>query len=282
MTIAELNRNITTQLIVPLGEREARSVARLIMEDVAGVTPVDIFARGERTLEPETVALVENIVRRIIAGEPAQYAVGRAMFMGLELKVTPATLIPRPETEGLVDMIIDDHRNTHDLRILDIGTGSGCIAIALARALPFAMIDACDISDATLTIAAENAQNLHTKVSTFRLDILSAKPKAEQYDIIVSNPPYIAEFERKDMDARVLDHEPHTALFVPDDNPLLFYETIANYAKTSLKPGGRLYFEINPLFARELDEMLQQRGYSDVQIIRDYIGKNRFAKAQHR
>ena len=282
MTLAELNRSITSQLSVPLGGREARSVARLVMEDIVGTSQVDIFARGERSLEAETVELVESIVQRIIDGEPAQYAIGRATFMGMELKVSPATLIPRPETEGLVDMIIDEHKSHHDLNILDIGTGSGCIAIALARALPFAHIDACDVSEEALAVAAENAQNLRTKVSTFRLDILSAQPEAEFYDIIVSNPPYIAEFERKDMDSRVVDHEPHTALFVPDSEPLLFYKAIADYAKVALKPGASLYFEINPLFANELKEMIQSRGFTDIQILRDYIGKNRFAKAKHR
>ena len=201
--------------------------------------------------------------------------------MGNSYIVTPAVLIPRPETAALVDMITDHAGGRSDLRILDIGTGTGCIAISLARALPFADVDASDISAQALDVARENARNLKTKVTFRQEDILKAEPPAAPcYDIIVSNPPYIAESEKADMDARVLDYEPSTALFVPDDDPLRFYRAIAEYALKALVSDGNLYFEINSNYGPQMKEMLADKGFADIEISRDFRGNIRYASAR--
>lgn len=281
MTLEECNKLLTSKLTTTLDAGEARSTVRLLLEDVAFASPVDVMCHGERQLEPETMDLLLSMADRIAAGEPPQYVVGRARFCGVYLQVTPATLIPRPETEGLVDIITDRHRNSRDLRVLDIGTGSGCIAIALSRALPFARVDACDISAEALEVARGNARGLRAAVDFFRCDILREPlPDSPLYDVIVSNPPYIARSEAADMEQRVLRYEPHTALFVDDADPLLFYRAIAHYARAALRPEGSLYFEINPLFATQLEQMLHAEGFARVDVQRDYCGRQRFAIAQ--
>lgn len=281
MTLEECNKLLTSKLAAALDAGEARSTVRLLLEDVAFASPVDVMCHGERPLEPETVDLLLSMADRIAAGEPPQYVVGRARFCGVYLQVTPATLIPRPETEELVDIITDRHRGSRDLRVLDIGTGSGCIAIALSRALPFARVDACDISAEALEVARSNARGLRAAVDFFRCDILREPlPDSPLYDVIVSNPPYIARSEAADMEQRVLRYEPHTALFVDDADPLLFYRAIARYARAALRPEGSLYFEINPLFATQLEQMLHAEGFARVDVQRDYCGRQRFAIAQ--
>lgn len=280
MTLEQLNRHITESLTPALGAGEARATARLLMEDVMGATPKKIFTDGGRTVEPETVERMDEMVARIAAGEPPQYIAGQVQFMGLTLKVSPAVLIPRPETAQLVDMITDDCRGRRDLRILDAGTGSGCIAIALGRALPFARIEAIDISSDALAVAGENARRLGVRIDFVRADLLSMpESTAHDLDLIVSNPPYIADSEKADMDSRVLDHEPHTALFVPDSDPLRFYRAIGHMGQSRLRSGGRLYFEINPIYAAPLADMLGDLGYTDIEITPDYLGRKRFARA---
>ena len=250
------------------------------MEDVRGATPTDLVVNGDRTVEPPTLGRIYDIVARIISGEPVQYAVGSARFYGIDFTVTPDVLIPRPETEGLVDMIVSQWSGRDDLRVLDCGTGSGCIAIALARNLPFSAIDAIDISNAALKVAEENSRRLKTSVGFYRRDILKlTPPDAPLYDIIVSNPPYIARDEAAAMDDRVLGYEPADALFVPDDNPLIFYRAISAYAVKALKAGGRLYFEINPRFRDAMTAMLADDGFTDIDTRRDYLGRYRFVSA---
>lgn len=280
MTVTDIYKDIINKLTPALGDSEARSAARVILEDVRGVTQTDLVVNGHRTVEPETADRIKTIIDRICKGEPVQYAIGSARFYGLDFKVTPSVLIPRPETEGLVDMIVKDYSAHSDLNVLDCGTGSGCIAIALARNLPFASVDAIDISADALAIAEYNANRLKCKINFSVGDILNMSlPYKPLYDIIVSNPPYIADKERPDMDARVKDYEPSSALFVPDDNPLVFYLAIADYASKALKAGGSLYFEINPLFVDDLKAMLTICGFTDIEITRDYIGRYRYAKA---
>lgn len=279
MTLSELNGRTVTGLTASLGEREARATARLLMEDVLNVTPTTLFTRGDRVVEPETIERFDRYVQAIAAGTPPQYVVGSARFMGMELKVTPAVLIPRPETAELVDIITDRAGSRPDLHVLDIGTGSGCIAIALARALTFPRVEALDVSADALDVARGNAAALGAKIDFFRADILAyTDTPATPYDIIVSNPPYIAESERTAMEPRVKDHEPATALFVPDDDPLRFYRAIARYAAGALAADGTLYFEINPLFASQLRTMLADEGFG-CDIVRDSHGKERFAIA---
>ena len=279
LTISELYRELIASLVPSLGEREAKSAARIILEDVRGISPTDIIVNGHRTVEDMTADRVRKIAAAVNDGEPVQYAVGSARFYGLDFLVSPAVLIPRPETEGLVDMIVNDYGGTSDLKVLDCGTGSGCIAIALARNLAFADVDAIDISDDAIEVAKVNAKVLKTSVKVYKRDILTLKPDNERYDIVVSNPPYIAETEAAEMDKRVKDHEPRTALFVPDDNPLQFYRLIAGYASVALKSGGALYFEINPRFVDEMKCMLTQSGFNNIDTQRDYIGRYRYIKA---
>ena len=210
--------------------------------------------------------------------EPLQYILGKARFHGHSFAVTPATLIPRPETEQLVDMIVDQNPGS-DLRVLDIGTGSGCIAISLARALKFAHVTATDISPQALAVAQQNAAALKTRVSFVQQDILTTQAPREAWDIIVSNPPYITMSERSAMERNVLDYEPGSALFVPDDNPMLYYRPIAAYASLALASAGRLYLEINRAMGSQVVQTLQQAGLKNIQLHNDFNGNPRFATA---
>ncbi len=280
-TLSEYYKGLRSSLAQVLPKGEADSAAAILMEDIAGYTRTTLFADGDREISDFVKGRIDSAVARIVGGEPVQYAVGRALFMGNNYIVTPAVLIPRPETAALVDMITDHADGRSDLRILDIGTGTGCIAISLARALPFADVDATDISAQALDVARENARNLKTKVTFRQEDILNAAPPAAPcYDIIVSNPPYIAESEKADMDARVLDYEPSTALFVPDDDPLRFYRAIAEYALKALVSDGNLYFEINSNYGPQMKEMLADKGFADIEISRDFRGNIRYASAR--
>ena len=214
-----------------------------------------------------------------MAGEPVQYAVGKARFMGNDFIVTPDVLIPRPETAGLVDMIVDRWGGRSDLDVCDVGTGSGCIAISLARALPFCRVTAIDVSAAAIAVARLNAASLKVNIDFVEADILTAVPPRGLYDIIVSNPPYVTQSESADMDARVLDYEPGAALFVPDDDPLRFYRAIAAYGRAALKSGGMLYFEINQNFPDQTVALLESKGFIDVAARRDFKGNYRYVSA---
>ncbi len=257
--------------------REVQAMIRIICEDVFNYDPVDVALRQESELPDFAPERISDIISRLRRHEPLQYIVGTALFHGHKFKVTPAVLIPRPETEQLVDLIVDEN-TASDLRVLDMGTGSGCIAISLARALKFAQVDAFDISQDALAVARENAADLKVKVRLFQSDMLAPQPTA-RYDIIVSNPPYICWSEREAMERNVLDYEPGQALFVPDNDPLLFYKAIAPYAAQSLERGGRLYLEINQRFGNEVKRLLEACGLDEVRIIEDSFGRVRFAAA---
>lgn len=269
---------ILARLTPAVGADEATAMMREIFYALKRYRPVDIVIKGDTEVLEETEHTVAQILHRVIdGGEPLQYVLGYAYFMGMELKVTPAVLIPRPETAQLVDIITDNAQGRHDLNVLDVGTGSGCIAIALARALPFARITAIDISAEALAVARENAANLKVSIDFRQEDALHTDAPAEPcYDIIVSNPPYIAESEKTEMDARVYEKEPVSALFVPDNNPLIFYKAITQYALHALRPNGTLYFEINPIYAEALRKYIIAAGFTDCMIVRDYKGNNRF------
>lgn len=278
MTVGEFFRQSTVRLSGALGSQaEGEAAARIVLEDVAGYDRKYLFMHPDRELLDETRQRLERVIERILAGEPVQYAVGRARFMGLDFEVTPDVLIPRPETEGLCDMIVRDADGRSDLRVLDIGTGSGCIAVALARALPFAHVDAMDVSEAALAVARRNAAALGAKVDFIQADILTAGPPEALYDIIVSNPPYVCDSERADMDNRVSEREPSLALFVPDAEPLIFYRAVCRYAAVALQTGGRLYFEINSRYPNEMRHLMETEGFSQVDIVRDFRGNYRFA-----
>ncbi len=281
MTILSFFKDTAGRLAKALNSEAAgEAAARIIFEDIAGYDRKYLFMNGDRELLDFTQEKIEAAVGRVEAGEPVQYAVGTALFMGNRFKVTPAVLIPRPETAGLVDIITDRNGGRSDLRILDIGTGSGIIAISLAKALPFCRVSAIDISDEALAVAAENASALGAKVIFDRADILTTGAPDKKYDIIVSNPPYVCDSERAEMDARVVDFEPAKALFVPDTDPMLFYRAIAAYAGTALVPGGSLYLEINERFPEETRTVLRDAGFEDIDIIRDFRGRYRYATAR--
>jgi release factor glutamine methyltransferase len=263
----------------------------MLLEELAGLSLADLYAGGIDRLDDAQRQQIERAMARLEEGEPIQYVLGRACFCGRSFAVAPGVLIPRPETEELCRLIMNTHPS-ESLNILDIGTGSGCIAITMALEMPDAEVEAVDISPEALAIAGANAARLGAKVSFHQYDILSedspplgrgrgwVAPSTPKYDIIVSNPPYICERERADMERNVLDYEPHTALFVPDDDPLLFYRTIGQKALTMLAPGGILCFEINPLYCDQLIELLRSQGYGEVEAVSDSFGKRRFVTAK--
>ncbi len=256
-------------------------MTRLIFERLKGFTPADLVLKGTQEAGDFIEGKVGQIVSRLLKDEPIQYIFGIADFYGMEFKVTPDVLIPRTETAELVDIIVRDWAGKADLNVADLCTGSGCIAVALARNLPFASVTAIDISEAALAVARENSVSLKTNVRFVREDVLTLSPLRESFDIIVSNPPYITEKEKAAMEPNVLDHEPALALFVPDSDPLKFYKPISRFAAGSLASGGMVYFEINPDYAREISKCLDDLGFEDIEVIKDTYAKNRFIKAVH-
>ena len=267
-----------------------------------GLSWTDILCGKVTELSAHDQTELEKIMQRLEKGEPVQYIIGVADFFGRQFHVEPGVLIPRPETEELCRWILasDKHGLTRTVReiphqsdanILDIGTGSGCIAITLALELPDAQVTAWDISDDALRIAAGNAKCLGANVTFKHRDVLDSSlftldsslftlhSSLPKWDLIVSNPPYICEKEKSAMECNVLEHEPHLALFVPDDDPLLFYRAIAQYAAEALTAQGSLFFEVNPLYADDLVQMLRMMSYHDILIHQDQFGKSRFLKA---
>lgn len=277
MILKEAIEQLKNGLAAVAEPQEAQAMIRIIYEDIFNYDQVDVALRQDSELPEFAQQRITDIISRLQRHEPLQYIVGSARFHGHRFKVTPAVLIPRPETEQLVDLIVDEN-SASDLRVLDIGTGSGCIAISLARALKFAQVDALDVSRDALAVARENAAALKVRVNFFESDILSPQPAA-RYDIIVSNPPYVCWHERESMECNVKDYEPGQALFVPDNDPLLFYKAIAPYAAQSLEKGGRLYLEINQRFGQEVKKLLEENGLDEIRIIEDSYGNTRFAAA---
>ncbi|MBR4481184.1 MAG: peptide chain release factor N(5)-glutamine methyltransferase [Prevotella sp.] len=267
---------------------EAKAIVRWVLDVRFGLSWADILCGKVTELSANDQAELEKIILRLEKGEPVQYIIGVADFCGRQFHVEPGVLIPRPETEELCRMVIKEKEISQKgqsplCEILDIGTGSGCIAITLALELPDAHVTAWDISDVALRIAQENATALGVNVSFEHRDALnipsSLLPSPSKYSSIVSNPPYICEKEKSSMERNVLEHEPHLALFVPDDDPLRFYRAIAQYAIEALAPRGSLFFEINPLYADDLAHLLSMMSCYDISLLRDQFGKRRFLKA---
>jgi release factor glutamine methyltransferase len=267
------------------GADEAKAIVRWVLDVRFGMSFTEILCGKVSKLSADDQTELEKIMLRLEKGEPVQYILGTTDFCGRPFHVSPAVLIPRPETAELSHTIISSHQTAGKYEILDIGTGSGCIAITLALEMPEAKVTAWDISDDALAIAQENAKVLGADVTFERMDILDISltshlsPLTSQFDLIVSNPPYICNKEKDAMEKNVLEHEPHLALFVPDEDPLRFYRAIAKFATTALKPDGMLYFEINPLYADALVELLSEIPYRDIQLRHDQFGKRRFLKA---
>lgn len=266
-------------------EREARAIIRWVLDVRFGLTLTDIVCGRLAQLSPKENAELEAIIRRLELGEPVQYVVGTAFFCGHPLHVEPGVLIPRPETEELCQWVIADCAIDTPRTILDIGTGSGCIAITLALGIPQSHVTAWDISDTALRIARANASALGANITFEHCDALNppsstVNDKQSTVDIIVSNPPYICYNERAGMARNVLAYEPDEALFVPDADPLLFYSAIACYATKVLTTEGRLYFEINPLYADDTVAMLRNYGFSHIEVRSDAFGKQRLLQAR--
>lgn len=280
MTMRETMQKLRNALRPIYGDRETEAIIRIIFHYLKGWNTVDMIIHESDTLSPFLESEIDRIFRRLLRHEPIQYITGEARFHGMEFHVTPDVLIPRPETDELVDIIVGDANDASDLRILDIAAGSGCIAIALARSLPFPRVSALEISEAALKVARDNASRLKADVSFIHADIFKWQPSPASFDIIVSNPPYIDESEKAAMEPNVLEYEPAQALFVPDSDPLVFYRRIAEVARTGLSEGGRLYLEINPRHAAELSELLKKNGFSDIEVIKDSYEKDRFIRAR--
>ena len=258
---------------------EAKSIVRWLLDVRFGLSLTDIVCGKIDELSETECDILEGMMQRLEAGEPVQYVAGVAEFCGRPFHVEPGVLIPRPETGELCQWISQENRPSVTSQILDVGTGSGCIAITLALEMPEAKVTAWDISEEALSIAQKNAETLGAEVTFEQRDILNISTDS-CFDIIVSNPPYVCQKETATMEKHVLEHEPHLALFVPDDNPLLFYRAIAQYAKEALKPNGLLYFELNPLYANDLSEMLSVMSWHDITLKQDQFGKQRFLKAK--
>lgn len=256
---------------------EVTALIRIIATELLDIPQMAFFLKDDVTLTSGQETLLDDAITRLQKQEPIQYILGYSDFCGLRFKVTPATLIPRPETSELVEWIANEA--TGGASILDIGTGSGCIAISLAHLMPRSKMTAWDISNEALAVATENSKANDCDVTFRQVDILAYQPSGEQFDIIVSNPPYIKEVEKEQMHSNVLDWEPHTALFVPDNDPLLFYRTIATKGLSLLKPGGKLYFEINRAHGQETVEMLESLGYTDTELRKDFADNDRMIRA---
>lgn len=276
MTIEELSRNLRRSLAAKYGDGEAKAMVGLIFLGLKGWNQTGLVIHAAEEASEFLTSEALKIADRVLSGEPIQYVMGLTRFYGLDMRVSQAVLIPRPETEELVELIVSANRDRKDLSILDVGTGSGAIAIALARNLPFSRVTALDVSPEALEVARNNAKDLRAEIDFVEADIFQWAPKEGEYDIIVSNPPYIPEEEKIDMEENVLEHEPHMALFVPNATPTLYYRRIAEVARQGLKFDGELYFEVNPRFAEDVVRLMEDRGFRDVVIERDSWRRNRF------
>lgn len=254
--------------------REAENISYLLLEDVFQISKSDILMESQMTVDAEKL---QSCIERLLANEPLQYVTGFTYFFGRKFQVQKGALIPRPETEELVQLIINENQITNP-KMLDVGVGSGCIAISLALALNGETFGT-DISNDALEIAKQNATALSAFVAFLNHDILTSDLLVEDLDILVSNPPYIPNQERELMSENVLQYEPENALFVPDNDPIVFYKRIGDFGLESLNAGGKLYFEIHENFGALVKEYLKKIGYSDVKILKDMQGKDRMVSA---
>lgn len=292
MTFVAGNMYLCTMIYDKLWQRlttiydtgEAKAIVRWVLDVRFGLSMADILCGKMKELSTDDQTELEKNMQRLESGEPVQYIIGVADFCGRQFHVEPGVLIPRPETEELCRWITQKNHPSV-LSVLDIGTGSGCIAVTLALEMPEAKVTAWDISDEALRIAQKNAKALGANVRFERQNILNIPPGScllspdSCYDLVVSNPPYIQPKERDGMARNVLDYEPQQALFAPADQPIIFYQRIGDYAWQNLKPEGELYFELNPLTANDVSDYLRHLGFSQIEIRRDQFGKQRFLKA---
>ncbi|MCP4802066.1 MAG: peptide chain release factor N(5)-glutamine methyltransferase [Bacteroidetes bacterium] len=279
MILKTLRNNFIKTLIDHYAETEIVSFFNLLSADILKMQRIDIAQNLYAVISGKKQEKFQNAVNKLKNYIPIQYITGNTEFYNLTLKVNAATLIPRPETEELVAWIINDQNNKQNISILDVGTGSGCIAIALAKNLPEAKVFALDVSEKALKIARQNAVDNGVTIEFIEADIFDVDLGNLQFDVIVSNPPYVRELEKETMSPNVLNHEPHLALFVKDDDPLLFYRSIVEVANNTLKSKGFLYFEINEFLGNLTRQLVQKLNYCNIELKKDLFMKDRMIKA---
>lgn len=277
-----LFRELIAQVTIRETREEVDSMIYMALEDVLGLKQSDVMAGKQVNMSVAQQDRLTSVVARLNRCEPIQYILGYTYFMGRKFIVDNSVLIPRPETEELVHVVIDEINSRFDkntVRIVDVGTGSGCIPVSLSLIFQAARVFATDVSREALAVAELNNRSLGSRVKYLHSDILTDKIPVESPDIIVSNPPYVMRMESARMNSNVIEYEPDVALFVPDEDPLLFYKVIADRAKAQLTEGGLLVFEINELFGKDMCELLRLKGFREIQLIRDINAKDRIVKA---
>jgi release factor glutamine methyltransferase len=280
--LQQTKRHFTEVLAETFPQREAEQLMRILLEDLFGLDLKRQLMEPDLRIDEHQHYQLSEAVKRLLSGEPVQYVTGVARFGDLLIKVTPAVLIPRPETEEMVQKICASLPKEKPLRIWDIGTGSGCIAIALAKHFENAEVVAFDVSETALQVAKENTDSNDVKVTFVHDDVLNRQSEffGQPVDLVVSNPPYVCDSERAVMEKIVLNWEPENALFVPDDDPLLFYRQILSLAKNQLTSDGQVWFEINERMGEDLVRVCREMGFSEVEILLDFAEKPRFCRAR--
>ena len=280
MTIRTLKNKFTEALSELYPSEEIQSFFSILSEKHLGMSRLELSLNSEMILSEDVSEKYIEALKRLQTHEPIQYIIGETEFYGLQFKVNQNTLIPRPETEELVDWIFTESKTQHPapVNILDIGTGSGCIAISLSKNINGSRVSAIDFSENVLDVAKHNASLNNVDIDFIRMDILKALELPVQYDIIVSNPPYVRNLEKEKMQPNVLNFEPDSALFVSDEHPLVFYKKIASLAKNHLTANGSLYFEINEYFSEAMIAMLNELNFKDITVKKDFFGKDRMIK----
>ena len=280
MLIQEFKRHFFLELSNIYPETEIQSFFTILIEFKLHLSRIQLALEQNFELDNDDFEFLQNALLKLKNQIPIQYITGETAFYGLMFKVDKNVLIPRPETEELVEWILQNHKNSKSLKILDVGTGSGCIAISLAKNLPNATVSAIDISVEALNVAKNNAAMNQVTVDFIQADILTIEKLSTNFDIIVSNPPYVRELEKARMQQNVLSNEPHLALFVKDENPLLFYDKIAELAKNHLTENGVLYFEINQYLGMETVDLLKSKGFKNIELKKDIYGVDRMVKCE--
>ncbi|MDO3625477.1 peptide chain release factor N(5)-glutamine methyltransferase [Mucilaginibacter sp. BT774] len=282
-TVKQVSADFSEQLSTIYDVNEVNSLCMMVLENIVNISSARIKAFPETEIPTPDNEIIANILTRLATGEPIQYILGHTEFYGLTFKVNPSVLIPRPETEELVDWIISSVGGSELAfgKFLDIGTGSGCIPISLKKNLRGAEVSAIDISPEALQTAKENAELNKVDINFIQDDILNPESDIlnSKFEIIISNPPYVTLEDKKLMQANVTDFEPHTALFVPEDDPLIFYKAIADFAANHLEKGGMLFFEINESYGKQIVEILSDKIFTDIELRKDMSGKDRMVKA---
>ncbi|HLS11681.1 MAG TPA: peptide chain release factor N(5)-glutamine methyltransferase [Flavobacteriaceae bacterium] len=281
MKLIEFRQEFYNRLQAIYPKTEIAGMYGILLEDCMGISRVEAALRAHEIIPDSELDQLHRVLDRLSKQEPIQYILGKTSFYGLSLNVSPATLIPRPETEELVSWILSDlDAKTTKVKGVDIGTGSGCIALALKNNLANAEITAVDVSKEALEVVRQNVKELGLPMEVLQLDILKNSLPKEGLDFIVSNPPYVCETEKSEMRANVLDYEPDLALFVEDSNPLIFYDRILDVAKESVKEEGSVYFEINERFAEDIIKLAKEKGWKNNQVKKDIFGRDRMMRCR--